>query len=229
MTKNILFLRDKQRENKGGHILSQQQQNQMGNEAMYQPDSAKFNHGGHEVLDMHETLSTIVGGLNQFVIFRDQIQDTELKDILDRQYKFSLDEYNILVESFKTGRDPSHPTGSYEMQQNNQFTFGLKAGQPTKPITQASEINDEIISGYLLAAHKQMASAKLVTALETTNPVVRRVLADSIPNCIEMAYEISLYQNKKGYYQVPQLSPQDMAIMTNCFGEATSISPSKFN
>lgn len=209
--------------------MSQQQQNQMGNDPMYHPDSAKFNHGGHEVLDMHETLSTIVGGLNQCVIFRDQIQDTELRDILDRQYKFSLDEYNILVECFKTGRDPSHPTGHYEMTENNKFTYGVKAGQPTKPITQASEINDEIISGYLLGMHKEMAKSKADTALETTNPVVRRVLADSIPNCIEMAYEVSIYQNKKGYYQVPQLSPQDMAIMTNCFGEATSTSPSKFN
>lgn len=215
---------------KGGNILSQQQQNQMGNESMYNVDSSKFNHGGHEVLDMHETLSAIVGGLNQFVLLRDQIQDTELRDILDRQYKFSLDEYNILVESFKTGRDPSHPTGHYQMKENNKFTFGIQASQPKKPITSTSEISDEIISGYLLDAHKGIAAVKLATSLETTNPVVRRVLADSIPNCIEMAYEVSIYQNRKGYYQVPQLSPQDMAAITNSFGEATSgISPSQFN
>lgn len=214
-------------------MTQQQSQNQMNNDPMYHVDSAKFNHGGHEVMDMHETLSTIVGGLNQCVLLRDQIQDTELRDILDRQYKFSVDEYNTLVECFKTGRDPSRPTGHYEMKENNKFTYGVKAGQPTKPITQASEISDEIISGFLLGIHKEMATVKLATALETTNPVVRRVLADSIPNCIEMAYEVSIYQNRKGYYQVPQLSPQDMATMTNCFGEATtstsSHQPSQFN
>ncbi len=210
--------------------MSQQQQNQMGNDPMYHADSAKFNHGGHEMLDMHETLSAIVGGLNQTALLRDQIQDKELRSICDRQYQFSVDEYNTLVESFKTGRDPSKPTGHYEMTENNKFTFGIQAGQPTKPITQASEINDEIISGYLLSAHKGVAKVKLATALETTNPVVRRVLADSIPNCIEMAYEISIYQNRKGYYQVPQLAPQDMATLSNCFGEATSgTSPSQFN
>ncbi len=210
--------------------MSQQQQNQMGNDPMYHADSAKFNHGGHEMLDMHETLSAIVGGLNQTALLRDQIQDKELRSICDRQYQFSVDEYNTLVEAFKTGRDPSKPTGHYEMTENNKFTFGIQAGQPTKPITQASEINDEIISGYLLSAHKGVAKVKLATALETTNPVVRRVLADSIPNCIEMAYEISIYQNRKGYYQVPQLAPQDMATLSNCFGEATSgSSPSRLS
>ena len=54
-------------------------------------------------------------------------------------------------------------------------------------------------------------------ALETTNPVVRRVVADSIPNCIEMGYELSIYQNKHGYYQVPQYSQQDMQAMLNAY------------
>ena len=54
------------------------------------------------------------------------------------------------------------------------------------------------------------ATMKTMAALETTNPVVRRVLADSIPNCIEMAYELSSYQNKHQYYQVPQLAQQQM-------------------
>ena len=61
---------------------------------------------------------------------------------------------------------------------------------------------------------------KTMAALETTNAVVRRVLADSVPNCIEMAYEISLYQNKHHYYQVPQLAQQDMQQMVNSFEPA---------
>jgi spore coat protein CotF len=59
-----------------------------------------------------------------------------------------------------------------------------------------------------------------MAALETTNAVVRRVLADSVPNFIEMAYEISLYQNKHHYYQVPQLAQQDMQQMANAFAPA---------
>nr|WP_172371196.1 spore coat protein [Sporosarcina jiandibaonis] len=177
----------------------------------------QMNHGGHEVLDLHEVLSGSVAALNQMILLRPQVKDPELLDILDRQYRFALDEYNITVEAFKTGKDPSHPTGSYKMTQGNDFVYGMKASQPKKPIQSESELSDEIISGFMLDAAKTAASAKTMAALEATNPVVRRVLADSVPNCIEMAYELSIYQNKHHYYQVPQLAQQDMQQLLNSF------------
>ncbi len=180
--------------------------------------SPKMNHGGHELFDLHETLSGSVAALNQSMLLRPMVKDPELLDILDRQYRFALDEYNITVEAFKSGQDPSHPTSRYEMQQNNDFIYGMKASPPKKPIQNASEVTDEIISGYLLGTAKSGASMRTMTALETCNPVVRRVLADSVPNCIEMAYELAIYQNKHHYYQVPQLAEQDMQQLLNAFG-----------
>ncbi|MDP9697655.1 spore coat protein CotF [Paenibacillus intestini] len=35
-----------------------------------------------------------------------------------------------------------------------------------------------------------------------------------------MAYEISIYQNKNGFYQVPQLTQQDMQQMQNGYAPA---------
>lgn len=84
-----------------------------------------------------------------------------------------------------------------------------------------AEINDETIALSMLNAVKSVAPIKTSAAMEATNPVVRRVLADSLPNCIEMAYEISLYQNKKGYYQVPQLVQQDMQQLQNGYAQAS--------
>ena len=66
-------------------------------------------------------------------------------------------------------------------------------------------------------AGKNGGSGKAVDGLETCNPGLRRVLADSIPNCIEMAYELAIYQNKHHYYQVPQLAQQDMHALLNSF------------
>ncbi|BAQ11929.1 coat F domain-containing protein [Bacillus sp. OxB-1] len=180
----------------------------------------EMNHGGHELFDVHEVLSGAIASLNMAMLMRPHVKDPELLDILDRQYRFTLDEYNITVECFKTGRDPSHPTQSYKMKQGNDFIYGMKSSQPKKPIMNESEISDEIISGFLLDAAKTSASAKTMAALETTNPVVRRVLADSVPNCIEMAYELSIYQNKHHYYQVPQLAQQDMQQILNAYAPA---------
>lgn len=181
---------------------------------------AQLNHGGHELFDVHEVLSTAISGLNLKTILRPHVQDQELLDILNRQYAFAMDEYNITVECFKTGKDPSHPTSSYKMQGGNDFIYGMKPSQPKKPMQGPNDITDEMISGYLLGAAKASATAKTAAALETTNPVVRRVLADSIPNCIEMAYELAIYQNKHHYYQVPQLTQQDMQGILNSYAPA---------
>lgn len=195
--------------------------NQMMNEQMTQGNMPlSMNHGAHEVLDVHEVLSASIAAMNQFILLRPHVQDQELLNILDRQYAFMLDEYNITAECFKTGQDPSHPTRTYKMQMDNDSKYGLTPSQPKKPMTSANELNDGIISGFLLNCHKQGATGKATAALESTNPVVRRVLQDSIPNCIEMAYELSLYQNKHGYYQIPQLAPTDMQTMLNMYGQA---------
>jgi spore coat protein CotF len=181
----------------------------------------QMNHGGHEIFDVHEVLSGTVATLNQYLLLSQHVKDPELKDILTRQYQFMQDEYNITLDCFTTGQDPSKPTQSYKMKQDNDFIYGLTPTQPKKPLQSVSEITDECISGLMLWAAKSMAPMKTMAALETTNPVVRRVLADSVPNCIEMAYEISIYQNKNHFYQVPQLAQQDMQQMLNAYAPAT--------
>ncbi|WP_100332258.1 spore coat protein [Bacillus xiapuensis] len=180
----------------------------------------QMNHGGHEVMDVHEVLSGSIGVMNQYCLLREHIQDQELLNILDRQYQFMQQEYNTTVDCFRTGQDPKVPTQSYQMTQNNDFIYGLTPTQPKKPLQSVSEINDETVSGLMLGAVKSTAGMKAMAACEVTNPVVRRVLADSIPNCIEMAYELSIYQNKHHYYQVPQFSQQDMQQMTQAYAPA---------
>ena len=182
--------------------------------------SPQFNHGAHEILDVHEVLSLAVGALNKLTMLRPKVQDPELLDILNRQYTFMEQEYNTTLDCFKSGQDPAVPTKSYMMKQDNDFIYGLESKEPTRPIQSETEINDEIISGFMLGMHKSSANLKTYASLESTNPVVRRVLADSIPNCIEMAYEISIYQNKHRYYQVPQFAEADMKIMQQSYAPA---------
>lgn len=180
----------------------------------------QFNHGGHEIMDVQEVLTGTIDLLNSYLMLRPQIKDQELRDILDRQYQFIADEYNITLDCFKSGTDPSKPTQSYKMNQSNDFIYGLQPSQPKKPVQSLAEISDANISCLMLGAVKATATKKTMASLETTNPVVRRVLADSIPNCIEMAYELSIYQNKHHYYQVPQFAQADVQQMVNMFAPA---------
>lgn len=205
--------------------MEQNQQEQIHQNMQTGAVPPQMNHGGHELFDVHEVLTGTINTLNLYTLLRQHIKDPELKDILDRQYQFIQEEYNISVECFKTGMDPSKPTQSYKMKQGNDFIYGLKPSQPKKPIQSVSDITDECISSLMLGEVKAGASLKAMSTLELTNPVVRRVFADSVPNCIEMAYEISLYQNKHHYYQVPQLAPADIQQIVNGFAPAQSQPP----
>lgn len=183
----------------------------------------QMNHGGHEIFDVQEVLTAAINTMNLYTIFTPHIQDQELKDIANRQYQFMKQEYNTTLECFKTGQDPTVPTQSYKMEESNDFVYGFTPmGEQKRPVQSANELNDQAISSAMLATVKATAPMKSMAALETTNPVVRRVLADSIPNCIEMAYEISHYQNKHHYYQVPQLNQQDMQQVLNHFAPASN-------
>lgn len=185
--------------------------------------TASNNHSAHELLDTHTVLSGIIGALNEFLMCEQYIKDPELMSILQRQRQFITDQYNITVESYQSGQDPSHPTGSYEMNISNEVHFGLTPSQPTKPNQEASQLGDKCISGVMMSCMKKLASTMTMAASESTNPVVRRILQDSIPNYLEMAYELFLYQNHKGFYQVPQFTDQDMQIMMNSFAPANEV------
>ena len=209
-------------------MITQQQNNMQTastNNMMASPNMARtVNHGAHEVLDVHEVISGTLGAIDQYLMFEQQIKDPELKDIAARQRQFITDQYNVLVECFKTGQDPSHPTSSYMMKQSNDVVYGMKSSQPTKPKQSAAEIGDKCLSSIMLSCMKTSAQTMTMAAGEATNPIVRRVLQDSIPNYLEMAYEIFLYQNKNQYYQVPQLKEEDMQHLVNSFA-TSGVSP----
>jgi len=193
---------------------------QQGKRQLSEDLPANQSHGGHEIFDAHETIGGVIGLLDQYQLYDQHIQDPELKNMLNRQTSFLTELYNIMVESLKTGQKPQKSTHIYHMTQSNDVMYGLTPSQPKKPIASVSELSDENISSFMLGQLKGLSSCMAMTALEMTNPVLRRVTADSVPNVIEMSYEVFLYQNKQGYYQVPQLAEQDMLHMVESYAPA---------
>lgn len=175
------------------------------------------NHGGHELYDAHEVIAGIISMLDQYQMYDQHIQDPVLKDILTRQTAFVTQVYNTVVESFRTGQKPTVSTQVYKMTQTHDVVYGIQPTQPKKPNQSVSDLADNGLSAYMLGQTKGLATLLAMTALEMTNPVLRRVIADSVPNFIEMSYEIFIYQNKHQYYQVPQLAMQDMTAMLQSY------------
>ncbi|RDW21091.1 spore coat protein [Oceanobacillus arenosus] len=200
--------------------MQNQQQNQQFQGSSQIP--ANISHGGHEVIDAHEAISGLIGTLEHYYLYESHIQDPELKTMLTRQKDYLTQMYNTIVEALKTGSEPAIKTQTYNMAASNNTLYGMQPTQPKTPAQSANEINDQCISGFWLGHLKASSSAFPMTALEISNPVLRRVFADSVPNLIEMAFEVYLYQNKHHYYQVPQLKQEDMQNYINAFAPVQS-------
>lgn len=184
-----------------------------------------LNHGAHDLFDAHEGISGLISIIEHYQIYDTFIKDPELKEILQRQTSFITELYNSVVETLKTGTKPAQSTQVYKMTASHDVTYGLIPSQPKKPNTSPQEITDQCVSGYMLGSVKSASSLCSMIALEVTHPVLRRMFADSVPNFIEMAYEIFLYQNRHQYYQVPQLNPQDTNQLLQSFAPAAPPSP----
>ena len=181
------------------------------------------NHGGHEVFDGQEAITGLITVLDQYMMSRPYVKDPVLMDILDRQYNYLTDQYNRAVGAYSTGQKPSTQFHVYNMKDSHDVVYGIQPSQPKKPVQNLNEVTDMCISSNMLATVKATVSMLSMTSLEVTNPVLRRVMADSIPNFVEMAYEIFLYQNKNQYYQVPQLAGQDMNALLKAYAPSTGV------
>lgn len=203
-------------------MQNQNQQQNLQDSTQMQPQQ---NFGGHELLDLHEALGDLVGGMEQYLLYEQHIQDQALASILQRHKTFLTQLYNTIVDTLKSGQDPAVPTQTYNMTESNDIIYGMQPSSPKTPAQSVNELTDECISGFMLGVLKTNATAFTTAALEANNPVLRRILADSVPNMIEMAYEVFLYQNKHQYYQVPQLQAQDMQQITNGFAPIQGTMP----
>lgn len=197
----------------------QPQQGQTGDIAQNNMASRVTN-GGHELLDADEAIGTVISALEQFVLYEQHAQDQELLAIIQKQKAYISQMYNTIIDTLQSGHDPQTPTQTYQMANVSNVTYGLQPAQPKSPAQTVSEINDECISTYMMNNVKLIATSFTTTALETTNPVLRRIFADSIPNVIELGYEIFLYQNRNGYYDVALLEQQEMQMIKTGFSPA---------
>jgi len=192
----------------------QQQQLTQGQANMMQSNT-QF--GGYELFHIDDALGALVVHMEQYNIYKDHVQCQTLAPMLQRQHMFITQLYNTVLDTLKSGKDPAVKTQTYMMQEQNETAYGMSKSAPKKPIQSLNEINDERISTFMLDHLKSLASHFTMTAIEATNPVIRRIFADSVPNVIEMAYELYLYQNKRGHYEIAQLDQQQTEIMKQKF------------
>ncbi|GAA0466534.1 spore coat protein [Alkalibacillus silvisoli] len=200
----------------------QQQQNP--NSQLKQSESLPKDksHGAHAIFDADEAISTVIGTMEHYKMYEQNIQCQQLQGILTNQYNYLSQTYNTMVDAFQSGQKPTQPTTLYNMEISNDVTYGMQPSQPKQPEQNPQQLNDQCYSSFMLGHLKACATGATTAALEATNPVMRRVLQDGVANFCEMAYEVFLYQNDKNYYQVPQFDDQTTTQLLNSYAPMTN-------
>lgn len=161
-------------------------------------------------MEIHEVLTDTVDGINQFQLYRQHVQDPQLRGILDNQLQFMTQEYNNLVQSLsQRGMAQAVP---FRGPKNVSPTYGLNNPGKQAPNMSANEMDDRDVASGMLGCHKASATQRMHAALECADPQLRRVIQQGAMNCSEQAYEVWQYMNSKGYYQVPTM--KDMTTQT---------------
>jgi spore coat protein CotF len=177
--------------------------------------------GAHEVMELHEVLTDMIDGINQFELYRPYAKDPQLVNILERHLQFMTQEYNNLVSAL--GQQGVSATGGvpYRAPKTTTPTYGLHQPSPQSPNTSPNQMNDQDVASGMMGCHKATAMMRMIATQEIADPQLRRMVQQGAVNSSEMAYELFQYMNQKGYYQVPTLKDMTTNTMLNTYQPAS--------
>lgn len=182
------------------------------------------NLGAHEVMEVHEILTGAINTVNHFQLLRPYVKDQQLRQMLENQLQFTVQEYNSMVQMLQ--QEGMGQAASYRSLQHTAPApvYGLDNPGTQTPNLTVNQMDDRDVASAMLGCHKASAAKKMVGALECANPRLRQMLQQGAINCSEQAYEVWQYMNHKGYYQVPTMKEMTTNTIVNMYTQAGAMS-----
>ncbi len=157
-------------------------------------------------MEAHEVLNEKINMINHFRLYAQACQNQELKQMIDRHLQTAIQSYNQLIaytHDYSAARPGQMP---YQMPQiqPQQIQYGLRQPSPQTP-QMNGRLNDPQIASAMLICHKNSAKNQMAASLECADPRVREMLVNGAVTCANQAYEVFLWMNNNGIYQVPTM------------------------
>ncbi|MBY0098580.1 spore coat protein [Mesobacillus maritimus] len=162
--------------------------------------------GAHETMEVHEVLAEKMNMISHFNLYAMQTKNPELKSMIMRHQQEEIQSYDALVKYTHdyTQFTPIPPNTSVSNIKPDQIQYGLDNPSMLAPETNAA-LNDYEVATAMLLCHKNAAANGVKAALEIADPNLRQMLTNSAMNCVNQAYEVFLFMNQQGLYQVPTI------------------------
>lgn len=162
--------------------------------------------GAHETMEVHEVLAEKMNMISHFNLYAMQTKNPELKNMIMRHQQEEIKSYDTIVTYTHdyTQFNPIPPNTSVSNIKPDQIQYGLDNPSMLAPETNAT-LNDYEVATAILLSHKNAAANGVKAALEIADPNLRQMLTNSAMNCVNQAYEVFLFMNQQGLYQIPTI------------------------
>ncbi|WP_174727523.1 spore coat protein [Mesobacillus harenae] len=162
--------------------------------------------GAHETMEVHEVLSEKINAINHFNLYAAQAKNPLLKEMITRHQQEELRTYDEIVAYTHdyTQFSPVPPNTNTQGVRPRQIQYGVHDQAMFAPEANAS-FNDFEIATAMLLAHKNAAANGVKACMECADPNLRQMIFNSVGNCVNQSYEIFLFMNEQGLYQVPEI------------------------
>ncbi len=198
-----------------GSQIGQQSGYQIGAQMGQQAGQQSSQFGALEIMEAHEVITDHIDGINQFELYRPHVKDQTLMQVLDNQINHMYQSYQHMVNYLHNqGMGTAVP---YRAPITSNIMYGLRQPLPVEPNTSFQEMDDRDVASGMLGCAKASALVCTNAALECANPNLRIMFTNCAISSINQAYELFLYMNQRGMYQVPTLAQQTTQTMINTY------------
>jgi spore coat protein CotF len=172
----------------------------------------------HEAQDLHELAISCVNSVTNMAYFMNQVQDTELKSMLQKHFPQHIQDYNMKAEYLSKANGATSTLPVPDLQPILQsFTQAKVNPVPVTPRTMVQQFNDrEIATAYLLTL-KRSGREYAWAAMEMSNPGIRSFLEDAFRMCSHHAYDVWQWMVKKGYYPLEPAAKTTLDALSNMY------------
>ena len=175
----------------------------------------------HELYDLHELIVSCVNSITNMAMFKNMVQDQELKNMIESHFPAHIQDYNMKVEFIKRASAPNEKLNVPELNVKlNDFTKSpVNSFESITPNTDVQKMNDrEIATAYLLTL-KRAGREYAWSAMETGNPEMRQFLKDAFTMSCNHAYDVWQWMVQKGYYPLSPAPQNEINIISSIYNE----------
>ena len=157
-----------------------------------------------ELSYLNELITSCVNTITCMSLFKNQVTDEELKNILNTHFPIHIEDYNLKVEFVK---DVETASGKLNVPELNTSIFSenvneSKSASPVTVNTNVTKLTDrEIALSYFLTL-KRAGKEYAIASMETTNPKLRQFLKDAYTMSCNHSYEVYEWMAKNNYYPI---------------------------